>query len=64
MASNKNEYQDNFVCCKFSRCVRLTTLPLSFTYRLEIWKPQPPGTSRADLYRDCPTFNNKLHVSA
>jgi len=39
-------------------CVGLTTLPPSCADCLEIWDPQPPGTSRAcpGLQWDCFTF--------
>jgi len=46
-ASNINEYQEYFLGGKGSRCVRLTTLPLSCAECLEIWEPQTPGTLRA-----------------
>jgi hypothetical protein len=43
---------------KGARCVRLTTLPPSRAYCLDIWEPQPAGTLRAcpGLYWDCFTF--------
>ena len=52
-SSNINEYQEYFVGIKGGRCVGLTTLPLSRTYCLAIWEPQPAGTARAypDPYR-------------
>ena len=34
---------------KGGRCVRLTTLPLSYAVFLEIWEPKPPGTLSAYL---------------
>jgi hypothetical protein len=45
---------------KDGRCVRLTTLPLSCAYCLEIWKPQPPGIVRAcpGLWWDCFNFTS------
>jgi len=46
-ASNRNEYQKYFLGDKGSRCVRLTTLPPSCVYCVEIWEPQPPGTLRS-----------------
>jgi hypothetical protein len=38
-----------------SRCVGLTTLPISFTHFREIWEPHPPGIFRAcpGLYKVC-----------
>ena len=36
-----------FLGGKGSRCLGLTTLPLSCADRLEIWEPQPPGTLKA-----------------
>jgi hypothetical protein len=40
---------------KWSRCLGLTTLPLSCVDCREIWDPPAPWTLRAcaDLYRDC-----------
>ena len=46
-ASNRNEYQEYFLEGKGTRCVGLTTLPLSCADCLEIWEPQPLGTRRA-----------------
>jgi len=40
-------YQEYFLGGKGSRCVGLTTLPLSCAECLEIWAPQPAGTLRA-----------------
>jgi len=57
-ASNRNEYQVYILGGKGGWCVRMTTIPLSCAYHLEIWEPQTPGTLRAcaGLYRDCCTF--------
>jgi len=41
---NRNGYQVSFLGCKGGRCVRLTTLPPSCAYCLEIWDLRPPGT--------------------
>jgi len=46
-APNRNEYQEYFLGGKGGRCVGLTTLPLSCSDCLEIWKPQLPGNLRA-----------------
>ena len=46
-ASNINEYQEYFLGGKGSRCVWMTTLPLSYADCLEIWEPRSPGTLRA-----------------
>jgi len=43
-ASNRNEYQEYFLCLKGGRCVRLTTLPSSCGNCLEIWEPHRLGT--------------------
>jgi hypothetical protein len=57
-ASNRNEYQEQFLGGEGGRCVRLTTLPPSCANCLEIWEPQPRGTLRAcqGLEWDCVTF--------
>jgi hypothetical protein len=57
-ASSRNEYQEYFLGGKGGQCVRLTTLPPSCAYSLEICEPQSPGALRAcpGLYRDCFTF--------
>ena len=44
-ASNRNEYQEYFVVGRGSWCMGLTTFPPSCSDCLEIWEPQPPGTS-------------------
>jgi hypothetical protein len=31
---------------KYGRCVRLTSLPHSCAYCLEVWEPETPGTPR------------------
>ena len=43
---------------KGGRCVRLTTLPLSYADCHEVWEPQPLGTLMPSpgLYWDCFTF--------
>ena len=46
-ACNRNEYQEYFLGGKGSRCVGLTTLPLSGADCHKIWEPEPPGTLRA-----------------
>jgi len=46
-ASNRNEYQEDFLWGKGGRCVGLTILPHSCADSLEMWEPQPPGTLRA-----------------
>jgi len=51
-ASNRNEYQEYFLVGKGSRCIGLTTLPLSCADCLEIWKPQTLAMVRA-----CPCQN-------
>ena len=58
---NRNEYQEYFLGCKGGRCVRLTTLPLSYANCLEMWASQPPETLRVypGLYRDFFTFTIK-----
>jgi hypothetical protein len=45
-ASNRNEYQENFLWGKGSQCVGLTLLP-SCANCLEIWRLQTPETLRA-----------------
>jgi hypothetical protein len=42
-ASNRNECQEYLLGGKVGRCVRLTTLPPSCAYYLEIGEPQTPG---------------------
>jgi len=54
-ASNRNEYQENFLGDKGGRCVGLTNLSHSCVECLEIWKPQPHGTLRA-----CPGLHKDL----
>jgi hypothetical protein len=46
---------------KGGRCIGLTTLPLSYADRLEIWEPEPSGTLTAcpGLYID--RFNLKCY---
>ena len=60
-ASNRNEYQEYFLGGKGSRCIGLTTLPLSCADCLVIWEPQPPGTpwacSRIALPLPCHNVN-------
>jgi len=62
-ASNRNEYKECFLSerGKDGRCVGLTTEPPDAT-SLEIWKSQPPETTRAcpGLYRDCFNFITKF----
>jgi hypothetical protein len=59
-ASNRREYQQYLLGAggKGGPCLGLKTLPHSFSDRLEIWVPQPPGTLRGcpPMYRDCFTF--------
>jgi len=43
----RNDYQPYFPGVKGSRCLGLTILPPSCADCLEIWEPQPFGTSRA-----------------
>ena len=59
---NRNKYQEYSLWHKGSQCLRLTTLPPSYTKCLEIWEPQPPGTLRAcsGLQLDCFTFLHSL----
>ena len=38
-ASNRNEYQENFLEGKVGRCLGLTNLPPSCADCLEIWEP-------------------------
>ena len=54
-ACNRNEYQDYFLGVKYDRCAGLTTFRHSYAHCLDMWEPQPPGTSRAcpGLYRVC-----------
>jgi len=48
-ASNRKEYQEEFLARKGGRFLRLTTLPPSCTDCLEIWEPETFGT-----FRHCP----------
>jgi len=49
-ASKRNEYQKYFLGFKGGRWIGLTTLPLSYTDHVEIWKLQHPGSLK-DLSR-------------
>jgi hypothetical protein len=54
LASNRNEYQKNFLGGKDSRCVGLTNLPSSRVNSLEVLEAlKTPGILRACLYRHC-----------
>ena len=60
-ASNRKEYQEYFLGCRGGLSVGLITLPPSCADCLEIWEPEPPGTSRACkgvtlLYTGCFTI--------
>jgi hypothetical protein len=66
-ACNRNEYQGPIVGGKGGRCLRMTTLPPSYTDCQKFWELQPSGflTSYPSLYRDRFTVvfcNFKPHV--
>jgi hypothetical protein len=46
-ACYRNGHQEGFLGGKGGRCVRLTTLPLSYTDCLQILEPQPLGNLQA-----------------
>jgi len=54
----QNQIPGIFPGGKGGRCVKLTTLPPSYSNCSEIWEPQPHGIPRAcpSLYKDCSTF--------